>query len=280
MDEKKSFFETLKPGSALALGVVGGVLLLGTIGFIVLGVIMLKGSGNAVAKTDNTVKVAQQAQTQQNNQQAQTTVTKSDRPKAELFVMAYCPYGLQMEKAYLPAMQLLKNKADIDVKFVYYSMHGQKEIEENTRQYCIEKDQMDKYVSYLTCFTGKDDYKACLASAGINQTKLNSCTAAADKQFGIMADFNDQSKWLSGQYPLYPVYTDLNQQYGVQGSPTLIINGAEAQADRTPEAVKQAICAAFNTAPAECKTILSKTATAAGFGTAAGTNASAAACGS
>jgi hypothetical protein len=274
MDEKKSLFESLKPGSALALGIVGGVLLLGTIGFVVLGIIMLKGNGGATAKTNDTAQVAQQQTVQQ------TTVTKSDRPKVELFIMAYCPYGLQMEKAYLPAMQLLKDKADIDVKFVYYAMHGQKEVEENTRQYCIEKEQADKYITYLTCFTGKDDFQACLKTAGINQTKLNSCVSATDKQYGIMAAFNDQSKWLSGQYPLYPVYSDLNQQYGVQGSPTLIINGAEAQADRTPEAVKQVICAAFNNAPDECKTALSNTPASAGFGTAAGTDAGAAACGS
>jgi hypothetical protein len=276
-------FEVLKPGSAMALGVVGGVLLLGTIGFIVLGVVMLKGKpAVTTAKADDSAQTAQtQTQTQQQAAQpAAAAVVKSDKPKVELFVMAYCPFGLQMEKAYLPVMELLKNKAQMDVKFVYYSMHGQKEVEENTRQYCIQKEQSDKYIPYLKCFTAADDSKGCLAKAGVNENKMNACFTATDKQFGIMADYNDQSKWLSGQFPLYPVYADLNTKYNVQGSPTLIINGVEAQAARTPEDVKKAVCNSFTSAPSECNTTLSKTPASSGFGTAAGTDANAAACGS
>lgn len=41
MDEKKSFFELLDSKSAMLVGLVGGILSLGTIGFVVLGVKML-----------------------------------------------------------------------------------------------------------------------------------------------------------------------------------------------------------------------------------------------
>jgi hypothetical protein len=154
-------------------------------------------------------------------------------------------------------------------------MHGQKELEENTRQYCIQKEQNDKYNAYLSCFTGKDDYQSCLTAANVNVSKLNACYASTDKQYQIMAKFADKTTWLNGSYPVYPIYNDLNTKYGVQGSPTLVINGAQAQVDRTPEAVKEAVCASFNNAPAECKTALSSAATSPGFGTDAAPSAAA-----
>ncbi len=274
MSEKKNFFESLEPKSALIVGLVGGVLVLCTIGFFVmLGMSLSNSTGNRVGvKTDDTTNTTEDTQVQT------PVVTKSDKPKVELFVMSYCPYGLQMEKAFLPAMELLKNKADISIKFVSYAMHGKKEVDENTRQVCINKQYPDKFIPYLKCFVGEDNYKKCLGVAGINESSLTSCISATDKQFAITANFNDQSKWLSGRYPIYAVDADLNEKYGVQGSPTLVINGAEANADRTPEGVKRAICAAFTNAPAECNTTLATASFSAGFGLGAGANTGSAEC--
>jgi len=264
MSEKKSFFSSLEPKSAMLVGIVGGVLVICAIGFfITLGILLSKGE-----KTDNTA-------TPPANEQVTPTVTKSDRPVVELFVMSHCPYGLQMEKALLPAWTLLSNKADISVKFVYYAMHGQKELEEQTRQYCIEKEQAGKFIAYLGCFAKAGDSASCLAQTKVDQSKMTACVGKTDKEFGIMAKFNDQSTWLSGQFPLFPIYNDLNERYGVQGSPTLVINGAQVESGRSPEAVKQAICASFNNPPSECGTALSTQAAGAGFGDTAGTDASA-----
>lgn len=276
MDEKKSFFELLTPKSALIVGIVAGVLVIGTVGFIIMLAMKFASATPAVKDTSD-----QTAQAQQQAQQPQpTAVTKSDRPKVELFVMSYCPFGLQMEKAYLPAWELLKNKADIDVKFVYYSMHGEKEVTENTRQYCIQKDFKDKYIPYLTCFTAKDDFASCLSAVGLTESRLAGCMQTTDKTFKITEKFNDKSSWLSGQFPLYPVYAELNQKYGVQGSPTLIVNGVSVQTARIPDAVKEQICAAFNNPPAECSQKLSTVGVSSGFGTGTDSGAAAANCGS
>jgi len=271
--EKKNFFESLTPRSALIVGIVSGVLLICTIGFIVTVSMAFHGGLNCSAKTTGTTAL---------NTGGDTTppeVVKSDKPKVELFVMSYCPYGLQMEKAYLPVMELLKDKADLSIKFVSYAMHEKKEIDENTRQYCISKDQSSKFIAYLKCFTGKDDYKACLQSAGVNESSVNSCMAKADKEFGITEKYDDQSTWLNGRFPVYPIHAGLNEQYGVQGSPTLVINGSEVSAARSPEAVKQAVCAAFNKAPSECGTKLDTASAGAGFGTASAGSATDASCG-
>jgi hypothetical protein len=273
--QKKSFFELLDPKSALIVGAVGGLLTLGTLGFIVLGYLTLKEkvSSDSPAPIAEVQQPAQQ-QKQANAQPQQANVPKSDKPKVELFVMAYCPYGLQMEKAYLPAWNLLKDKADMTIKFVSYAMHGLKEVEENTRQYCIQKEQPSKFQAYLKCFyTGANgqapDYKTCMQQAGVSASQVDSCYSKTDKQFGIMAKYNDQASWLSGQFPIFPIHQSENDQYGVQGSPTLVINGVQSNVARTPEAVKQAICNAFNNKPSECNTNLDNSSFQPGFGIAA-----------
>ena len=194
-----------------------------------------------------------------------TTVPKSDIPTIELFVMSYCPYGTQMEKAIIPVLNLLKDKVNFTLRFVSYSMHGQKEVDENVRQYCIQKEQNNKFIPYLSCFLKAGDSASCLTSAGVDQTQLSSCVSSADTQFSITKTAD--ATVASGNYPPFDIDKSLNQKYGVQGSPTLIINGVEAQANtRSPEAVKGVICAAFNNVPSECSTTLDTNQASPGFG--------------
>lgn len=281
MDEKKSFFDSLQPKSAMIVGVTAGFLSLCTIGFFVLLGLVVSGKVNTVTAVDKNGEVATNdvAPAAQDNPAPQpAAAVKSDKPKVELFVMSYCPFGLQMQKALLPAMELLKNKADISVKFVSYAMHGLKEIEENTRQYCIQATAVQKYPAYLKCFTAKDDFASCLGVAGVGALDIKPCVDNINKQFSIMEKYNDQKTWLSGRFPLYPPHDALNQQYGVQGSPTLVINGTQVNAARTPESVKQAICASFNNPPSECQKTLSNEQTSSGFGTGTGGGGAAAGC--
>ncbi len=206
----------------------------------------------------------------QNNQQNQgntgSSIPKSDKPDVDVFVMSYCPYGLQMEKAVIPVMNLLGDKANIVIRFVDYAMHGKKEVDENTRQYCIQKDQSDKYVDYLTCFVQSDDTEKCQTEAGIDKAKLEACIADADNKFNITGLYNDRSTWSGGRFPPFMIDAGLNQRYGVRGSPTFVINGKVISVNRSPEAVKEAICSAFNNPPEECNQTLSSKPTAPGIG--------------
>lgn len=210
--------------------------------------------------------------TMETEEEATAGGQKSDYPDVKLFVMTHCPYGLQAQKALLPVYDLLKDEAEIGVYFVNYIMHGKIEIDENLRQYCIQRDQQDKYSAYFSCFAQAGDFNGCLSGAGIDMNQLNSCVSQTDQDFGISADYNDQSTWLNGIYPLFNVQTDLNTQYGVQGSPTLVINGKIANVNRSPEEFKKAVCNAFNTAPAECSQALSNETPSAGFGGGTGTS--------
>jgi hypothetical protein len=210
------------------------------------------------------------ASTSNSNTNTQTQeVPKTSKPSVELFVMSYCPYGTQAEKGILPVAKLLGDKIDFNIRFVYYSMHpSQGEVEENLRQYCIQKEQKSKFNSYLTCFLDKGDSVACLTSTGIDKNKLNLCTAAADKEFQVSANKNDKTKWLSGNYPLFNVDKTLNELYNIAGSPTLVINGVQANSARDPASYLDTICKAFSdgNVPAECGQKLSSTAYGAGFG--------------
>ena len=229
---------------------------------------------------------------------AMEDIEKKDKPEVKLFVMAYCPYGLQAQKALLPVMGLLKDKADIGVYFVDYIMHEKKEIDENLRQYCIQKDQKDKYINYLSCFTtsASGDYKGCLSKAGIDEAKMKSCISETDSAYKVTANYNDKKTWSNGQFPTFNVQKDLNDEYEIGGSPSLVINdtvivsdqkscpqnGAKcivANISRTPEEFKKAVCATFASSPSECSTTLSADEVAPGFGSATGAGSSNGDCG-
>lgn len=195
-----------------------------------------------------------------------TEVPKTDKPVVNVFVMSYCPYGLQMEKAMIPVMELLGDKVDFNVDYVNYIMHGTDEINQNNYQHCIESDQSGKFVAYLKCFVQSDDHEGCMVEAGVDSTQLDACVARIDAQYNISGLAADQSTWSGGRYPPYKVDETLVKTYGVGGSPTFVINGKTVSVSRSPEAVKQAICAAFNTPPAECDTALSTSQEAAGIG--------------
>ena len=194
-------------------------------------------------------------------------VSKRDIPDIKLFVMSYCPFGLQAQKMFLPVYNLLKDKAEMGVYFVNYIMHGKEEIDENLRQHCIQEEQKEKYYNYLACFVQDGDFEKCLTEAEIDKTKLAACISSTDSQYKITELYNNQNTWLNGQYPKFDVHTDLNEKYGVGGSPTIVINDTAVNIiTRSPEEFKKTICQAFIAEPEECSQILSKDIPSAGFG--------------
>jgi len=201
-------------------------------------------------------------------QAAAADIPKSDKPVVEVFVMSHCPYGTQIEKGMIPVMKLLKDKADIQIKFVGYAMHGLKEITEELTQVCIMQTYPTKYVSYLECFLNASDTTGCMAKEGITESSLSSCKADMETKYKVMEDYNDPNKtnWM-GSYPPFNVYAEENAAYSVQGSPTLIINGVQADVARDAQSLLTAICNTFNTAPLECQTDMTAYGNpAAGFG--------------
>ena len=210
-----------------------------------------------------------------------TNIPKSTKPVVEAFVMSHCPYGTQIEKGLLPVVNALGDKIDFEIKFVYYAMHPTYgEVEEQLNQYCIQSEQNDKYIDYLTCFLGAGDGAGCIEEVGIDTDALATCVEATDKKFNVIANLEDTDSWLSGRYPKFDIYKADNEKYQVGGSPTLVINGATAQVGRDSISLLNAICSSFEEAPEECNTQFEAVSPTAGFGwsTTENTN-NAAACG-
>ena len=147
-------------------------------------------------------------------------------------------------------------------------MHGEFEHVESLRQLCIQKLYgKDKLWSYLKSFDTDTNIGNCQGTAtcvdpliqkiytslSMDKAKIETCMA------------NDAPA-------LYDADGQTAASLGISGSPGFVINGVESQVDRTPEAIKTAICNAFTTKPTECSTTLSTTAATAGFGASAGTS--------
>jgi protein-disulfide isomerase len=208
-------------------------------------------------------------------QQASYNPQKTDKPTTQLFVMAFCPYGIQAEDVMKPVVDLLGSKADIQVHFIatvsgttpdtVQSLHGAEEVREDLRQVCIMKNYDQKtYWKYVMAidancssqYSNSAAYDTCwkdaASKAGIDSSKIATCSNSTEGVALLKAD------------------ADLSAANGVSGSPTLIINGATFSGSRTPDGYKTAICQAFTTEPSECSQTLSSnssTTTTGGCGT-------------
>ncbi|MCX6807894.1 MAG: hypothetical protein NTZ80_03825 [Patescibacteria group bacterium] len=202
-----------------------------------------------------------------NTTPASTEISKEAKPKVEVFVMSHCPFGTQIEKGILPVADLLGDKIDFEIKFVDYAMHGEKELAEELSQYCIQKEQNSKYHTYLSCFITSGESDKCLTEASIDTKTMQSCVSATDEEFKVMKSFKDENKtgW-KGDFPPFAIYAKENVKYGVEGSPTLVINGQKAQSERDSASLLKTICSSFIQKPSACDQVLSADQPSPGFG--------------
>ena len=196
-----------------------------------------------------------------NSNNTQTSVTKSDSPILEAFVVARCPYGLQMQRAMADAVKNMPSLAQyIKVRYLgsvsgntITSMHGEAEAKENLRQICIREEQPVKYWDYVSCQMKVAGIEtSCEQSMGVDSAKLSACTSDPSK--GVAYAKKD---------------FDLSTKYKAGGSPTLVLNGTTISESkyggRSSDGVKSMACAGFNSEPSFCSTKLNTTAAAASF---------------
>ncbi len=194
------------------------------------------------------------------------TIVKSAKPTVELFVMSYCPYGMQIEKGILPVLEALGDEINFELKFCSYAMHDKKELTEQIREYCIQKQGSKLLLSYLTCFLEEGKSDECIVKVGVDTIELNRSILAVEKKYKIMEQYNDKSTWYMNKYPLFTIYKEDNIKYDLKGSPNLIINGKKMLSGRDSESLLKLICSAFNNPPEECNVKLSSTNQAPGLG--------------
>ncbi|MBN1376972.1 hypothetical protein JW949_01420 [Candidatus Woesearchaeota archaeon] len=169
-------------------------------------------------------------------------------PTLQVFIMSYCRYGLQALKGMVPVWEKFQGTANIELRFVSYTMHGETEEEENNRMICIREEQCDKLLPYLRCFAGDGDYERCLAETGVDKAMLNTCME------------NNAETYMEED-------SELNELYGVTGSPSFVLNGEKSSIGRSPDAIKTAICDAFEgQKPSECSEIFDTATPSPGLG--------------
>jgi cell division protein FtsL len=188
-------------------------------------------------------------------------------PRVELFVMSQCPYGTQVEKAILPAVRLLGDRIKFSVRFCNYAMHGKIEVDEELTQYCIQKEENNKYLDYLTCFLHDGNGEFCLKNESINMALLKSCMAETDNTYKVSESYNNTSQWFLQKFPQINMDKGLNDRYGVKSSPTLVVNGKIVETyDRNPAGLLSAVCAGFKDRPKDCGKSLPPWTPSLGFG--------------
>lgn len=198
----------------------------------------------------------------QTGTQTPKNLTKVDNTLLEAYIVSQCPYGLQMQRAMVDAIQNIPSLAQhIKVRYMgavtdgkITAMHGDKEAQENLRQICIREEESPKYWSYVACYMKNGDSAGCQKTSGVDNGKLSTCMT--DPKRGLtyaQADF------------------DLNTKYGVTGSPTLILNGTRVSefdfGGRSSDAVRKIVCDSSTTAPASCDKVLTTTAAAVAYST-------------
>ncbi len=115
-------------------------------------------------------------------------VSRMGKPTLELFVMSYCPYGVQAEEKLIPIVKEFGDTIDFKLQFIadekesislkditpFTSLHGYPEVAENIRQLLIAKEYPDKYLDYILCRGKKlnQSWEACAQKLDINVEKI------------------------------------------------------------------------------------------------------------
>ncbi|MBT6689776.1 thioredoxin domain-containing protein [archaeon] len=183
-----------------------------------------------------------------------TEVPKSDKPIVDLFIWSYCPYGVMAQDPFAEVASLLAGKADFKA-IMYHDGHGAYETQQNKIQACIQELDNENYWDYAAGFV-TDIYPVCGQSRDIECDETESIKLM--DSLGI-----DSSAVMSCVEEKGTALIDADraqaQANGVTGSPTILINGVKANVARTAEAIKTAICSAYNEAPEECANALDAT---------------------
>lgn len=145
------------------------------------------------------------------------------KPTLELFVMSYCPFGIEAEESIIPIVKKFKDKIDFKLRFIaeekdtvssqditpFISLHGYPEVAENIRQLLIAQEYPDKYLDYILC-RGK---------------KLNKSWEDCAKKFGIDVENIQRLFDTPEAEQLFRENIKRSAELGIKASPTILIDG-------------------------------------------------------
>ncbi len=152
------------------------------------------------------------------------------RPTLELFVMSYCPYGVQAEEKIIPIVKEFGDEIDFKLQFIaqekekpsaqditpFTSLHGYPEVAENIRQLLITQEYPDKYLDYILCRGKKLDksWEDCAEKLGIDVAKIQSLFDAPEAE------------------QLFRENIQHAAALGIRASPTILVDGHQFRANQ------------------------------------------------
>ena len=207
----------------------------------------------------------QEIQKPETQQQTEFDAPDREKPNVKFFVMSFCPFGNQAESGLAPVFELLgEDKVEWEPHYVIYSdyggypdycldenetycsMHGIQELHQDIREMCIWK-----YYDHSTWWNFVLD-----VNDQCNARNADECWKPIAEKYGI--DVAKIEECVENEaIELLQNELELNEQYGVRGSPTVFINDEQYSGSRSPEAYKQAICSGFTNPPEDCNETLS-----------------------
>ncbi len=236
-----------------------------------------------------------------NNQQQQPKFepNKTAKPKVELFVMPFCPFGQPSENSMYPVAKLFGDKISYTIHYII-NVNTESEwnnylnqIKDYLEKQGVSEDRIEQYINsknasalviefngtkyYVDSLHGKNEAMEAIRQMCIwkyypnkvldyiwnvnhNCTLQNINTCWANVASNLGIDTDKIEQCYSEE----GVSLALNEQridekYGVTASPTLFVNGVIWPGERTSAAYQSAICQSFTNEPAECNEIVNET---------------------
>lgn len=144
------------------------------------------------------------------------------KPQIELFVMSFCPFGVQAEQELLPFIAKYGDTVDFKLRFIadfaeedgsdelkFSSLHGETEVIENLRQIAISELYPDQFFDYLLCRAEhlKSAWTQCAEKIGLDVDKVNQEVESEEIKQRFAFDIQR------------------SDALGIRSSPTLVIDG-------------------------------------------------------
>ncbi len=160
--------------------------------------------------------------------------------KIDLYVMSQCPFGVQAVDAIVPAVRKFSDEVSLHLDFVgtvddagkLHSMHGDDELNGNKYQICAGDVAKDKQLDYILCMnkewkTIPKNWESCAKETGIDPAALSGCVNG-DRGKELLTESFNRTKTA-----------------GVQGSPTIKINGEDYKGGRMTHDFVKHICGVY-----------------------------------
>ena len=157
-------------------------------------------------------------------------IARVGKPTLELFVMSYCPYGVQAEEKLIPIVKEFGDKIDFKLQFIadekeepsaqdispFNSLHGYPEVAENIRKLLIAREYPDRYLDYILCRGKKLDksWEACAEKLSIDVARIQKLFDSPEAE------------------QLFRENIKRATELGVRASPTILVDGHKFRANQ------------------------------------------------